>query len=85
MKNHSGKGVIRLGDKTSHGGLVISAAPDFIVLGKPVVTEGCLTVCPKCRGVFPVKVNASDREHYGQLVAYADDTAACGAKLISSV
>ena len=33
MKNEEGHGIIRLGDKTSHGGEVISAVPDFKVFG----------------------------------------------------
>ena len=32
---HKGKGVIRLGDKTTHGGRVLSAASGTMVLGKP--------------------------------------------------
>jgi uncharacterized Zn-binding protein involved in type VI secretion len=85
MKNAKGKGVIRLGDKTSHGGQVISSVTELIALGKPVVVEGNLTVCPKCRGVFPVQVQSSDRKHHGKNVAYEGDKSACGAKLISSI
>lgn len=85
MKNSKGKGVIRLGDPTSHGGKVIMGDPTFKVLGKPIVCEGHMTICPKCRGVFPVQVSSSDRSHHGKKVAYADDKAACGAKLISSI
>lgn len=85
MKNSKGKGVIRLGDATSHGGKVIMADPTFKILGKPIVCEGHMTTCPKCRGVFPVKVSTSERKHKGKSVAYAGDQAACGAKLISSI
>ncbi|WP_426343956.1 PAAR domain-containing protein [Pseudoduganella sp. R-32] len=85
MKNSKGKGVIRLGDTTSHGGKIIMADPTFKVLGKPIACEGHMTMCPKCRGMFPVKVGSSERKHKGKAVAYEGDQAACGAKLISSI
>ena len=85
MKNSKSKGAIRLGDSTSHGGKVIMADPNFKVLGKPLVCEGDMTACPKCRGVFPVQVSSSERKHHGKNVAYDGDKTACGAKLISSI
>jgi uncharacterized Zn-binding protein involved in type VI secretion len=85
MKDSSGRGVIRLGDKTSHGGQVISASDTYIVLGKQVSLHGDTTVCPKCKGVFPIQVADSERQHHGKNVAYHDDVTACGAKLISSI
>jgi len=85
MKNSQGKGVIRLGDSTSHGGRVVSAANDFKALGKPIAVDGDMTVCPQCKGNFPIQVAASDRHHHGKAVAYDGDKAACGAKLISSI
>ncbi|WP_312511167.1 PAAR domain-containing protein [Massilia sp.] len=85
MKDQNGHGVIRLGDKTSHGGKVTSATNDFTVLGKPVAVEGDSTYCPKCKGMFPIQPNGSDRKHHGKQVAYHMDTTACGAKLISSI
>jgi len=85
MRNSKGKGVIRLGDKTSHGGSVISAQPTFKVLGKAIAVEGDMTVCPQCKGVFPIQAPGSERHHNGQPVAYDGDKAACGATLISSI
>jgi len=85
MKNSNGKGIIRMGDATTHGGKVLSGANDFKVLGRPIACEGDLTVCPKCKGVYPVQVNGSDRRHLGRFVAYQGDQAACGAKLLSSI
>lgn len=85
MKNSKGKGAVRLGDSTSHGGKVIMADPSFKVLGKPLVCEGDMTVCPKCRGMFPVQLSSSERKHHGKNVAYDGDKTACGAKLISSI
>ncbi|MYN28020.1 PAAR domain-containing protein [Duganella levis] len=85
MKNSQDKGVIRLGDSTSHGGKVISAANDFKALGKSIAVDGDMTVCPQCKGNFPIQVASSDRHHHGKAVAYDGDKAACGAKLISSI
>ena len=85
MKDQDGRGVIRHGDKTTHGGQVISAAGDFTVLGKPVAIEGDATYCPKCKGKFPIQPSGSTRKHHGKQVAYDQDSTACGAKLISSI
>ncbi|MBV6325620.1 PAAR domain-containing protein [Duganella violaceipulchra] len=85
MKNSEGRGVIRLGDKTTHGGTVVSAQPTFKVLGKAVAVEGDLTTCPQCKGTFPIQTAGSERHHDGRAVAYNGDKATCGAKLISSI
>lgn len=85
MKNSKGQGVIRLGDSTSHGGKVTSAQNDFKALGKPVAVNGDMTVCPQCKGSFPIQVASSDRKHHGKLVAYDGDKTNCGATLISSI
>ena len=85
MKNEEGHGIIRLGDKTSHGGEVISAVPDLKVFGKPVAVMGDSTYCPKCKGNFAIQPSGSIRKHHGKLVAYDQDLTACGARLISSI
>lgn len=85
MKDSRGRGVVRLGDKTSHGGEVISASDTFKVIGKQVALDGHLTFCPQCKGKFPIAVPQSDRQHHGRTVAYHNDLTACGAKLISSI
>ncbi len=85
MKNSKGKGVIRLGDTTSHGGKVIMGDPSFKVLGKPIVFEGHLTICPQCKGTFPVQASGSERKHHGKSVSYDGDKTSCGARLISSI
>jgi uncharacterized Zn-binding protein involved in type VI secretion len=85
MKDSKGRGVVRLGDKTSHGGQVLSASDSYTVLGKQVALEGDATFCPKCKGTFSIQVAASERRHHGTKVAYHDDVTACGAKLIASI
>ena len=85
MKDQQGRGVIRLGDKTTHGGEVVSAAQDFTVLGKTVAVEGDTTYCPRCKGKFPIHPSGSTRKHHGKQVAFDQDLTGCGAKLISSI
>jgi len=45
MKNSKGKGVIGMGDSTSHGGTVTSACSDFKALGRPVAVNCDMTAC----------------------------------------
>ncbi|HCB2172993.1 TPA: PAAR domain-containing protein, partial [Klebsiella pneumoniae] len=40
------KGFVLLGDKTTHGGAVISASSTMIVNGKPVALVGDKVSCP---------------------------------------
>ncbi|WP_039784506.1 PAAR domain-containing protein [Herbaspirillum huttiense] len=78
---------MRLGDKTSHGGEVISASDTLKAMGKGVALEGDMTQCPQCKGQFAIQPNGggSTRKHHGKQVAYHGDTTACGASLIASL
>ncbi|MFP5391575.1 MAG: PAAR domain-containing protein [Gammaproteobacteria bacterium] len=77
--------LIVMGDRTSHGGTVISADLTFDINGKCVARVGDLTVCPKCKGTFPITSGASDLvDGAGNAYARHMDETACGAKLISS-
>ena len=82
---HKGRGVIRAGDKTDHGGTVLAAASGTIVMGKAAALKGDLTMCPQCKGTFPIKPDGDGATHEGRPYAYQDDVTACGAKLISSL
>lgn len=87
MKDAQGRGIVRLGDKTTHGGQVISAVSDFTVLGKAVAVDGDMTQCPLCKGNFAVQPGGGTGRyrHHGKQAAYDGDATACGARLISSV
>ncbi|MFM0649857.1 PAAR domain-containing protein [Paraburkholderia bryophila] len=85
MKDENGRGVIRLNDRTTHGGHVITASDDMKALGVPVALEDCLTTCPKCSGQFKITPQNSTRRHLGKAVAYHNDPTECGALLISSI
>ncbi len=85
MRDAKGRGVVRLGDRTSHGGEVISACESLRAMGRPVALDGATTICPQCGGSYPITVTESHRRHHGKPVAYDGDLTACGAKLISSI
>jgi uncharacterized Zn-binding protein involved in type VI secretion len=82
---HQGNGVIRLNDTTDHGGQVISASSETIILGVEAALENDMTFCPKCKGNFPIKPDGEGAKHSGKSYAYNNDLTACGAKLISSL
>jgi uncharacterized Zn-binding protein involved in type VI secretion len=52
---HQGRGVIRLNDKTDHGGQVISASSGTTVMGVAAALQDDMTHRPKCEGNFAIK------------------------------
>jgi uncharacterized Zn-binding protein involved in type VI secretion len=82
---HRGRGIIRMDDKTDHGGKVIQASSETVVMGKVAVLAGDLTHCPKCNGDFAINPDGAGAKHRGRLYAYHDDVTACGARLITSL
>lgn len=73
-----------MGDKTTHGGTVISADLTVDINGKYVARVGDMTVCPKCKGTFPITSGPGDLvDGSGNAYARHMDSTACGAKLIS--
>jgi uncharacterized Zn-binding protein involved in type VI secretion len=82
---HQGRGIIRLNDKTDHGGQVISATSNTTVMGVLAALQGDMTFCPKCKGNFPIKPDRTGAQHQGKHYAYDGDATACGARLITSL
>jgi uncharacterized Zn-binding protein involved in type VI secretion len=80
-----GRGIIRLGDATTHGGKVIKVAHNIVIMGKPVACIGDMTECPKCKGTFPITEGDADCSIMGVPVAFDGHRTECGAHLISSV
>lgn len=76
---------IVMGDRTTHGGTVISADLTSTIHGKAMARVGDMVVCPKCKGVFRINTGADDMFDGGGL-GYARhmDSTDCGARLISS-
>jgi hypothetical protein len=46
---------------------------------------GDMTICPRCKGQFPIKADGAGAKHAGTPYAYDNDVTACGAKLIASL
>lgn len=82
---HQGRGVIRLGDKTDHGGQVINASSATVVMGKAAAIAADMTHCPQCKGNFAIKPDGAGASHKGRAYAYHDDVTECVAKLITSI
>lgn len=79
------KAIIRLGDRTSHGGVVVSAASSSTVEGVPPARVGDMTTCPiKGHGANPIVSGDSTCVVDGSPVAREGDMTACGAILIAS-
>ena len=82
---HQGRGVIRMDDKTDHGGHVIQASSGTVVMGKAAALAGDMTHCPTCNGDFAIKPDEAGAKHMGRSYSYHDDVTECGAKLITSL
>jgi uncharacterized Zn-binding protein involved in type VI secretion len=75
--------IIRLGDPSDHGGVMVSATANFIINGKKVCINQNLHSCPKVgHGITPVTATASFTSN-GLKVVQVGDVAECGAVLIS--
>jgi uncharacterized Zn-binding protein involved in type VI secretion len=76
---------IRLGDKTSHGGVVIEASPTTTSGDIAVARMGDKTSCPlPGHGSNPIAAGDATCIVDGKPVARHGDPTACGAKLIAS-
>lgn len=79
------KGVIRLGDTTSHGGKVVAASGMARVDGITVARKGDACVCP-IQGHIPCVIAEGDPAVLlgGIPVAFEGHRTSCGATLLSS-
>jgi uncharacterized Zn-binding protein involved in type VI secretion len=82
---HQGRAVVRLNDKTDHGGQIISASSGTTVMGVAAALQNDMTQCPKCKGNFAIKPYGAGARHEGKPYAYEGDSTECGAKLITSL
>lgn len=74
--------LIRLGDKTSHGGSVIEASTMSDIDGVGIARLGDRTVCP-IHGPAPIVSGDGSFIVDGKPAARHGDMTACGAKLIA--
>lgn len=78
------KDLIRLGDTTTHGGIVLEAFPQTDLNGKPIAGVGHKVSCPLCKGVFPIAEGSNTYTVSDIPVALDGMKTACGAVLIAS-
>jgi uncharacterized Zn-binding protein involved in type VI secretion len=74
--------LIRLGDKTSHGGTVVEASGHSDIAGTGIARLGDKTVCPK-HGSSPIVSGDGTLIIDGKPAARNGDKTACGATLIA--
>ncbi|MCE7764309.1 PAAR domain-containing protein [Pseudomonas putida] len=79
------KNIVRLGDSTTHGGLVVESIPHTNLNGKPMAGKGNMVSCPLCKGIFPIIEGSSTYRVNGTPVALDGMKTACGASLIASI
>lgn len=79
-----GKAVVCKGDKTSHGGTVIEGLSNATINGRQVACVGHKTICPKCKGSFPIIQGAKTHSFQDLNTAVEGMKTACGASLIAS-
>jgi uncharacterized Zn-binding protein involved in type VI secretion len=73
-----------LGDKTTHGGTVVSADYTSDIHGKYMARVGDMVTCRRCKGVFAITSGAADMvDGQGRGYARHGDAVACGARLIA--
>ncbi|MNG06008.1 PAAR motif protein [compost metagenome] len=79
------KGFVLLGDKTTHGGEVISASSTMIVNGKKVALVGDMVSCPKKgHGSNPIVEGSLEWSSDGKSVVVDGCHCECGCQVISS-
>ncbi|HCT3534377.1 PAAR domain-containing protein [Enterobacter hormaechei] len=79
------KGLVLLGDKTSHGGKVISASSSITVDGKKAALVGDMVSCPvEGHGMNPVVEGSPHRTFNGRAVVVDGCKCQCGCTVISS-
>lgn len=77
-------GFIVVGDRTSHGGLVISGDITFTIDGQPVARVGDKVFCPRCKMTTTIVTSRFPSIFdLGQTMAYDRDSTSCGAMLYS--
>lgn len=78
--------VVRLGDKTSHGGVVISASPMHTVRGIGIARVGDMVSCPQSgHGTNKIIEGSPVFSIGGRKVALHGHKCACGCVLIASL
>jgi uncharacterized Zn-binding protein involved in type VI secretion len=78
------RAVICKGDRTSHGGRVLEGNPNVTTGGRPIAQLGHATICPLCKGKYPIVEGVANHTYGGKPTAVEGMHTACGATLIAS-
>ena len=78
------RAVICKGDRTSHGGRVLEGNPNVTTGGRPIAQLGHTTICPLCKGKYPIVEGVANHTYGGKPTAVEGMHTACGATLIAS-
>lgn len=74
----------RLGDSSSHGGVIITGAMRTVVNGQPAARMGDLHSCPlPFHGITPIVTGSPDTLTEGQPNARLGDVTGCGAVIVT--
>ncbi|MBU9809549.1 PAAR domain-containing protein [Rahnella sp. C60] len=80
------KGIIRLGDKLTSGGVVMSASSTMIIEGIVAALIGDVVICPLLgHGVNRIVSTTPTWLSDGKQVAFDQAVCACGCKVLSSL
>ncbi|WP_083823245.1 PAAR domain-containing protein [Desulfovibrio sp. 6_1_46AFAA] len=79
------RGIIRLGDSTTHGGTVVQVASTTTVDGIRIARIGDIVTCPKCKGIYSIVEGQATYTDQGVPVALHGHKTSCGAALITSL
>jgi uncharacterized Zn-binding protein involved in type VI secretion len=75
--------VIRKGDRTSHGGVVVTGDETVMIFGQPMARLGDRVSCPKCSGTHTIVEGTTDVGSDRKTAVEGMKTS-CGAVLIAS-
>jgi uncharacterized Zn-binding protein involved in type VI secretion len=78
------RAIIRMGDPTSHGGVVLEGFPTLNIYGKNAAGIGHRGQCPKCKTTFTIVAGVSNYTFMGKNVAVEGMLTSCGATLIAT-
>lgn len=80
------RAIVRLGDITTHGGVVITASPIHTLRGIGIARIGDMVTCPlPGHGINPIVEGCPAFSVGGRSVALHGHKAACGCSLIASL
>ncbi|WP_105746282.1 PAAR domain-containing protein [Cronobacter dublinensis] len=78
-------GLVLLGDRTTHGGIVVSVSSNYSVNGKRAAVVGDLVSCPiEGHGTNPIIEGSPKRSSNGFAVVVDGCKCQCGCRVISS-